>query len=200
MIGLCREELLNQNHGVVRVLFGEKVAAFHRLTVRVRRPLPQNAQRTAVFCIESVERATFGPKMQHRTLDSPGRFLVRTIMLDIDRGCGSILLADSVNAGRIAIGGNVLFENFWAEGAVSEGVIEDSLGSAEQIALRKRGFLRQQNPGPVGLREARIGPAPRLENRNHIEYSETLYVFRMVQSQTVGDASSAVVTDERERR
>ena len=61
MSGLCGEELLDENCGVVRVLFREEVATFHRLSLRVRSPLPPNAQRTAVFCIESVERTTLGP-------------------------------------------------------------------------------------------------------------------------------------------
>ena len=59
----------------------------------------------------------------NRTFDSLGRFLVRTIMFDMDRCRASILLADSVNASRIAIVGNVLFENLCAEGTVSEGAV-----------------------------------------------------------------------------
>ena len=59
--GLRREELLDESSGVVRVLFREEVAAFHRLSVCARSPLPPNAQRTAVFCVESVERTTLGP-------------------------------------------------------------------------------------------------------------------------------------------
>src|SRR4029077_1413037 len=51
--GLCREELLDDNSGVVRILFREKVAALHWLSLRPRRPLPPNAGRTAVFGIES---------------------------------------------------------------------------------------------------------------------------------------------------
>src|SRR5215469_17752353 len=76
--------------------------------------------------------------------------------------------------------------------------MEDGLRSPEQVALRERSFLRQQDPGPVSLGEACISAAPCLENRNHIKYCETLHVFRIVQSQAVGDAPSAVVTDQRE--
>ena len=61
MSGLCGEELLDENCGVVRILFREEVATRHRLPLRVRSPLPPNAQWTAFFCIESVERATLGP-------------------------------------------------------------------------------------------------------------------------------------------
>ena len=61
MSGLCREEPLDQNCCVLSILFGEKVATLHRLSLRGWGPLPPNAERTAVFCIESVERATLGP-------------------------------------------------------------------------------------------------------------------------------------------
>ena len=58
---LQRKELFDENGGVVRILFREEVAALHCLSLRVRSPLPPNAQRTAVFCIESVERTALGP-------------------------------------------------------------------------------------------------------------------------------------------
>ena len=61
MSGLCGEELLDQNCGVVRILFREEVATIHRLALHVRSPLPPYAQWTAILCIESVERATLGP-------------------------------------------------------------------------------------------------------------------------------------------
>src|SRR5579863_1003827 len=108
--------------------------------------------------------------MQRRAFDSLGRFLVSTIVLDIDRCRGAILLTDSMNAGRIAISRDVFFENLRAEGTLSEGITEDSPRSTEQIALRERLLLRQQNPGPIGLRETRIGAVPSFENRNHVEY------------------------------
>jgi len=104
MSGLCGQELLDENCGVVRILFREEVATLHRLALRVRSPLPPNAQRTAVLCIESIERATLGPQMQHRTFDTLGRFLVGTVVLDIDRRRSSIFLTDSMNADRITIG------------------------------------------------------------------------------------------------
>src|SRR5580692_9340511 len=133
--GSHREELSYENSSVVRILFREKVATLHWLSLRPRRPLPPNAERTTVFCIESVEWAILGPEMQHRTFDSSGCFLVGAIVFDINRRRGSILLADSMNAGRITIGGNVFLKNLAAEGTVSEGIIEDGLGRAEQIAL-----------------------------------------------------------------
>jgi hypothetical protein len=61
MSGLCGEEPLDENCGVVRILFREEVATLHRLPLRVRSPMPPNAQWTAIFCIESVERAMLGP-------------------------------------------------------------------------------------------------------------------------------------------
>jgi hypothetical protein len=61
MSGSCGEELLDENCGVVRILFREEVATLDRLPSRVRSPLPPNAQWTAIFCIERVERATLGP-------------------------------------------------------------------------------------------------------------------------------------------
>ena len=61
MTGSCGEELLDQNCGVVRILFREEVATLHRLPLRVRSPLPPYAQWTAILCIESVERSTLGP-------------------------------------------------------------------------------------------------------------------------------------------
>src|SRR5208282_6215767 len=198
--GSRREELFDENGSVIRILLREKVAALHRLSLRPRSPLPPNAERTTVFCIERVEWTALSPQMQHRTFNSLGRFLVRTIVFDIDRCRGSIFLADSVNAGGITIGGNVFLKNLAAEGTVSERIIEDGLGRAEQIAFRERGLLREQNPGPVGLCEACIGPVPRFENRNHIEDSETLHVLRMVQSQPVGNPSTAIVADQGERR
>src|ERR1700747_391044 len=136
--------------------------------------------------------------MQHRAFDSLGRFLVRTIMFDIDRCRGSIFLADSMDASGIAKGGNVFFENVRAEGTLSEGVIESGLRRTEQIALRERGLLRQQTPGPEGLREARIRPVPCFENWNHIEDSETLHFLRMIQGHTVRDASSAIMAHQGE--
>lgn len=102
--GLGGEELLDENCGVVRVLFREEVAILHRLALHVRSPLPPYAQWTAILCIESVERATLGPQMQHRTFDALGRFLVGTVVLDIDRRRSSIFLTDSMNADRITIG------------------------------------------------------------------------------------------------
>ena len=58
MSGLYGEELLDENCGVVRILFREEVATLHRPALRVRSPLPPYAQWTAILCIESVERAT----------------------------------------------------------------------------------------------------------------------------------------------
>jgi len=40
---LCREELLDKNVGVLRVLFREKVATFHALSVHMQGPLTPNA-------------------------------------------------------------------------------------------------------------------------------------------------------------
>src|SRR5689334_12688460 len=105
MHGLRGKEPLDNSCRVFRVFFREEVTTFHCLSMHVRGPLPPNAERTAVFCIEGVERATLGPEMQHRACDSPGCFLVSTIVFDIDRGCGSIFLTDAMNAGRITIGG-----------------------------------------------------------------------------------------------
>ena len=59
--GSRREELLDQNGGVVGILFREEVATLHRLTVCERSPLPPNAQRAPVFRVESVEWAILGP-------------------------------------------------------------------------------------------------------------------------------------------
>jgi hypothetical protein len=42
--------------------------------------------------------------MEHRTFDALGRFLVDTVVLDIDRRRSAIFLTSSMNAGRIAIG------------------------------------------------------------------------------------------------
>lgn len=58
---LQRKKLFDENSSVVRILFWEKVAALHWLALRLRRPLPPNAERTTVFCIESVERTALGP-------------------------------------------------------------------------------------------------------------------------------------------
>src|SRR5215472_4097022 len=97
------EELLDQNGGIVRILLRKKVPALHRLSVDARSPLPPNAQGPAIFCVESVQRAALGPKMKHRTADAPGCFLARTIVLDINRGRGTVFLADSMNAAGIAV-------------------------------------------------------------------------------------------------
>ena len=81
--------------------------------------------------------------MQHRAIDALGGLLVRAVVFDIDGCRGSIFLADSMNAGRIAIGGDLFLENFRAEGTLPEGVMEHCLGSTEQIALWKGLALRQ---------------------------------------------------------
>src|SRR5580704_15824930 len=133
--------------------------------------------------------------MQHRAFDSPGGFLVGAIVLDVNRCRGSIFLADAMNAGWIAVSRDIIIENLGTEGTVPEGVIERGLRRTEQIALRERRCLRQQDPWPVGLRETRVGPAPRFENRNHIEDCKTLDLLGMVQSQAIGDASPAIMTD-----
>src|SRR6266478_4513371 len=59
--GLYREELFDENGGVIRILFRKKAAALHSLPLRPRSPLPPNAERTTFFCIESIEGATLGP-------------------------------------------------------------------------------------------------------------------------------------------
>src|SRR5215472_5886171 len=105
-----------------------------------------------------------------------------------------------MNAGRIAIGGDVLIENLPTEGALPEGVTEYRFRSAEQIALGQELFLRQQNPGPVGSSKARIGPGPRFENWNHIENSKALHRIRVVQSQTIGNSPATIVADQCEGR
>src|SRR6516162_8085710 len=81
--------------------------------------------------------------MQHRAFDLFGCFLVRSIVFDVNRCRGYILL-----------------ENLRAEGTAAEGVIEHGPRSAKQIALWQRFLLRQQNPGPIGLSEARIRSGP----------------------------------------
>jgi hypothetical protein len=55
------EELLDEKRGFVRVLLREEVATLHRLSLRVRSPLPPNTERTSILCIESVERTSHGP-------------------------------------------------------------------------------------------------------------------------------------------
>src|SRR5260370_32897967 len=66
--------------------------------------------------------------------------------------------------------------------------------------LGQRLFLGQETPVPVCLSQSRICVVPRFGNRNHVEYSETLHVLRMIQGHTVADASSSVVTDQYESR
>ena len=44
-----REELLDENSRVVRVLFGEEVTTLHRLSLRTRSPLAPNAHRPSIF-------------------------------------------------------------------------------------------------------------------------------------------------------
>src|SRR5271156_846345 len=124
-------ELIDENSSVIGILFREKVAAFHRLPVRVRSPLPPNAERTAVFCIERVERTVLSPQMQHRTFDSLAGFLVRTIVFDVDRRRSSIFFTNAVNAGRIAVVRNVFVENLCAERSVPEWIFEGGRGRAQ---------------------------------------------------------------------
>jgi len=62
-------------------------------------------------------------------------------MFDIDRCSGSIFLTDSMNARRITVSGDILLENLIAEGTLAEWVFENSLGSAEQVALWERLLL-----------------------------------------------------------
>src|ERR1700739_2188941 len=138
-----REELLEGNHRVVRIFFREEVATLYRLPLRLRSPLPPNAERTAVLCIVGVEPTTLRPKVQHRAFNLPARFFVGAVVFDINRGRRSIFLANSMHTGGVPICGNVLFENFRAEGSFPEGVMEGGLRSAEQITLRQRLFLRQ---------------------------------------------------------
>src|SRR5215472_4236527 len=98
-----------------------------------------------------------------------------------------------MNASRVAISRDVLFENLRAEGTLPKRIVEDNLGSTQQVALWQRLFLRQQNPGPIGLSEACIGPAPRFQNRNHIEDGKPLNVFGMIQRHTIRDTSSTIM-------
>src|SRR6516164_241450 len=121
--------------------------------------------------------------MQHRTFDSLGCFLVGVIMVDIDRGRRSILLANSMNAGGITVSRNVLFENLGPKRTLPEWIFEHGIGGAEQIALWQPLFLREQNPGPIRFSESRIRSVPRFKDRNYVEYSEPLYRPGVVQSQ-----------------
>jgi hypothetical protein len=138
--------------------------------------------------------------MQHGAFDSLRGLLVRAIVLDIDRCRGTVLFADSMDPRRIAVSGNVLFENLLAERPLPEWVMKNSLGSAEQVALWQRLLLREQNPRPVGLGESRIRPAPGFQDRNHVEHSKAFHTLGMIQGQPVRDASSAVMADQREGR
>ena len=45
MSGLCGEELLDENCGVVRILFREEVATLHRLAIACRRALSKRCSR-----------------------------------------------------------------------------------------------------------------------------------------------------------
>src|SRR5271170_6205265 len=74
-----RKELLDENCGVVRILFRKEVAALHRLSARVRSPLPPDAERPGVFRVKSIERTALGPEMQHRAFDLFRCFLIRMI-------------------------------------------------------------------------------------------------------------------------
>ena len=142
-MGYAERELLYQRRGVAGVLFGEEVAAFHRLPLRTRSPLPPNPKRPAVLRVESVERPALGPEVQHRAFDPFRSFLVGTIVFDVNGCRGPIFLADSVNAGGIAVSGNVLRENLRPERTLPEWVMEHRFGSAEEITLRKGLLLRQ---------------------------------------------------------
>ena len=53
-----------------------------------------------------------------------------SVVFDVYRRRGSIFLADSVNACRIAVGRDILFENFRFEGTMPEGVIKHGTRSA----------------------------------------------------------------------
>src|SRR5215470_10921185 len=141
--GLSSNEPFDENSSVVRIFFWEEVATLDRLPLHLRSPLPPYAKRTAIFCIVSVKPTTFRPQVQHRAFNFFRRFLVGAIMFDIDRSGGSIFFANSMHTGWVLIRGNVLFQNFRAEGSFAEGIMEGGLRSAEQITLRQRLFLRQ---------------------------------------------------------
>src|ERR1700735_4631026 len=47
--------MLDENCRFVGILLREEMAALHRLSVRARGPPPPDAERTSIFCIESVK-------------------------------------------------------------------------------------------------------------------------------------------------
>jgi hypothetical protein len=61
VVGSGRKELLDSDKSALRILFGKEVTTFHCMPLRLRSPLPPNAERTAIFCIDSVERPSLGP-------------------------------------------------------------------------------------------------------------------------------------------
>jgi hypothetical protein len=92
-----RNELLDLHCCFVRILFWEKVPAFHRLSASVRSPSPPDAQRTAVFCVKSIKGTTLGPQVQHGAFD----FLESTPP-EIDLNLSPSAVDDEINARHVA--------------------------------------------------------------------------------------------------
>src|ERR1700731_2710500 len=98
-LSLSGEEQLHDVRSFVRILFWEEVATLYRLPLHLRSPLPPYAERTAVFCIVSVNPTAFRPQVQHRAFNFFRRFFVRAVVFNIDRRCSSIFLTDTMHAG-----------------------------------------------------------------------------------------------------
>src|SRR3984957_7606163 len=103
-----------------------------------------------------------------------------------------------MNPLRIAICLEILGLDGFLEGASAERIVEHGVGSSKQIFLRKRRLLRQESPWPIGHGKLGIRVPPCFRDRDHVEYGETLYLFRMVQRETVGNAAAAIGPNEGE--
>ena len=141
---LRRKKSLDEGYGLVRVFFREEVATLHRLTLRLRSPLPPNSQRSSVFCIESVERTTLGPQVQHRAFNFSSRLLCRHV------SCSTSMVAAARYSSQTPCtrAGSRYIETYSSrisdpKRSLAEGIMEDGLGRAKQITLWERLLLRQ---------------------------------------------------------
>jgi hypothetical protein len=148
------------SRNAVRLPFG--------ISVRLRRN-PHSKRAMAKELVEVRAKLSFSTVPTDRPLTERRRFLSHGLGFSEENRPGvvesgkpvdrrsPIPLADSMHSRWIAIDGNIFPENFGAERTLPEWVMEDGSGAPGKWLSGERLFLRQQNPGPIGLHPTRSG-------------------------------------------
>jgi hypothetical protein len=126
---------MQRSRSLLGQFFREKVTGLDGMATNVVCPgLPQS-QWSSRFRVPAVEWPSAAPEYEDRTSDAPAGFAIRLVILAIECGSSPVLLADGMDACRIAQSPDVGFsyittECFGRRAPAAKRIIDDRVRSA----------------------------------------------------------------------